>query len=87
MELAVHAEPVFVHVPVEESVSVADVAVATESWMLEVNGALPKKRNVRVDVMSSVVMPVSSAPRRLGVVAAGSAYRTTTIPEPPAPPA
>ena len=31
VELAVHAEPVLVHVPVEESVSVAEVAVATES--------------------------------------------------------
>ena len=54
--------------------------------MLEVNGALPQKRKVRVDVMSSVVMPVSSAPKRLGVVTVGSAYRTTTNPEPPAPP-
>ena len=54
--------------------------------MLAPTGALPKKRNMRVVVMSSVVMPVSSAPRRLGVVTAGSAYRTTTNPEPPAPP-
>ena len=31
VELAVHAEPVFSHVPVDASVSVAEVAVAKES--------------------------------------------------------
>ena len=73
VESAVQVEPVFVQVPVDTSVSVADVAVATESWTVAVTGAEPVKVNVRFVVMLSVVdVPLSEAVARSGVAEAGS---------------
>jgi hypothetical protein len=88
VESAVQAEPVLVHVPVVVSVSVLDDAVATDNCTLAPTGAEPVNVSVRVEVMlSESKVPMSDAAARSGVDTDGKAYRTTTIPEPPAAPA
>lgn len=87
VESAVHVEPLSVHVPLDESVSLEELAVATESWMVDPTGADPVNVSVLFVVMLSVLDgPLSDAVARSGVVATGIAYLMTTRPEPPAPP-
>jgi len=78
--LAVHDEPVSVHVPLDGLVPCA----AVESWTTAPAGADPENVRVVSDVrLSEGDDPLSEALARFGSVTAGSAYRTTTIPDPP----
>jgi hypothetical protein len=86
VESVMHAEPVLAHVPVVMSVSVVEDAVATDSCTLAPTGAEPVNVSVRVDVMLSLFVALSDASVKSGVDTEGNAYRTTTIPEPPAAP-
>ena len=80
-------EPESVHIPVLASVSDVELAVATESCTDAPTAAEPVNVSVRFVVMLSVVtVPVSDALARSGVETTGSAYRRTTIPDPPSPP-
>lgn len=81
-----HVEPVLDQMPVVVSLSDVEVAVATESCTVAPIAADPVKVSVRFVVTLSVVMPLSDEDARSGVDTAGSAYRTTTNPDPPAPP-
>ena len=86
VELAVQAEPVSVHVPVELLESDIDEATAYEICTDAPTGADPVSVSVRVVVMSSdVIEPLSEAVARSGTLAAGKTYRMTTMPEPPLP--
>ena len=82
-----HDDPESVHVPVVESVSDSEVAVATDICTVAPTAAVPVNVSVRLEVTSSVDdVPLSDAAARSGVETAGSAYRRTTIPDPPSPP-
>lgn len=77
------------HAPVVEfAVQVLPEATpSTYSWTVAPTGAEPVNVNVVADVMLSVdEVPKSSVASRSGVETSGTAYRSTTTPEPPAPP-
>ena len=81
--LAVQVEPVLVHVPLDGLVPCA----AVESCTTAPTGAEPVIVSVVLDVRLSVFdEPLSEAAARSGSDTVGRAYRTMTIPEPPAPP-
>lgn len=80
---AVQVEPRLVHEPEDGSVP----AAAVDNCTVAPTDAVPVKVRLVVEVMLSVFDdPLSDAAARSGVDTFGSAYRTITIPEPPAPP-
>lgn len=76
--LAEHADPVFVHGPLDEG--------PVESWIDEPTGADPVKVSEVLRVIPSLLMLLSDDAARLGVVTPGMTYRTITRPAAPFPP-